>query len=66
MTKMRKVLIPQPRSKFLRVRCPECGNEQIIFSHPAIVVRCLVCGKVLARPTGGKGIIEAKIIKELE
>jgi len=26
-------LVPKPRSKFLRVKCPECGNEQIIFSH---------------------------------
>jgi len=64
--KKRKILIPQPTSKFLRVRCPDCGNEQIIFNKPAIVVRCLVCGRVLARPTGGKGIIEAKIIKELD
>ncbi len=52
--KKRKVLIPRPSSKFILVRCPECGNEQIIFNKPAIVVRCLVCGAVLAKPTGGK------------
>ncbi len=62
----RDVLIPKPRSKFLRVRCPNCGNEQIIFSHASIVVRCLVCGNVLATPTGGKAQILATVIKEYD
>ncbi|RLF61064.1 MAG: 30S ribosomal protein S27e, partial [Thermoplasmata archaeon] len=24
-------LFPQPRSRFLKVKCSDCGNEQIIF-----------------------------------
>jgi len=64
--KWRKILIPRPRSKFLVVRCNNCGNEQIIFSHTSITVRCLVCGNVLAVPTGGKAQIMASIVKELE
>ena len=62
----RDVLIPKPRSKFLKVRCPNCGNEQIIFSHASIVVRCLVCGNTLAVPTGGKAQILATVVKEYE
>jgi len=61
-----RVLIPQPRSKFVKVRCPDCGNEQVVFSHAAMVVRCLVCGRVLARPTGGKAIFAGHIVKVLE
>lgn len=61
-----KVLIPQPRSKFLRVRCPDCGNEQVVFSHASMVVRCLVCGRVLAQPTGGKAQIQGNILKVLD
>jgi small subunit ribosomal protein S27e len=61
--KFSKVLIPQPRSKFIKVRCPDCGNEQVIFSHVAMVVRCLVCGRVLAQPTGGKARLAAHIVK---
>ncbi len=61
-----RVLIPQPRTKFLRVRCPDCGNEQVIFSHAAMVVRCLVCGRVLAQPTGGGAQILGNIIRVLD
>ena len=63
--KKRKILVPQPKSRFLLVRCPDCGNEQVVFSHASITVTCLMCGRVLARPTGGKAVIEAKIVKEL-
>jgi len=64
--KRRKTLIPQPKSKFVRVRCPDCGNEQTIFDHASTLVRCLVCGRVLAKPTGGRAKIEAQIIGFLE
>ena len=61
-----KKIIPEPRSRFIQVRCPDCGNEQIIFSHAASVVRCNICGAVLAEPTGGKAKIKAEIVKVLE
>jgi len=59
-------LVPKPRSKFLRVKCPECGNEQIIFDHASTVVRCIVCGAVLAERAGGKGKIKGIVTAELE
>ncbi len=62
----RDVLIPKPKSKFIRIRCNSCGNEQITFSHAKIVVRCLVCGSVLAVPKGGKAQILATVVKEYE
>ena len=55
-------LVPLPRSYFLRVRCPSCGNEQVIFSHASRVVRCLICDAVLAEPTGGKARVLAPVI----
>ena len=51
-----------PESKFLKVKCKKCRNEQIIFSKAATVVKCLVCESVLAEPTGGL----AKISMEVE
>jgi len=45
--------------KFIKVKC-ECKNEQMIFDRPATVIKCLVCDKVLAKPTGGKLVIKAK------
>jgi len=61
----RKVLIPQPRSYFLVVQCPNCGNEQITFSHATLKVKCLVCDTLLVEPQGGKAKILGKVVKEL-
>lgn len=63
--KRKKVPTPQPKSKFVKVKCPDCGNEQVIFSHAAITAKCLVCGRVVASPTGGKAKIEGEVVKEL-
>lgn len=53
-------------SKFIKVRCPKCKNEQIVFGKSASVVKCLVCDKVLAEPTGGKTRIKARVLEVLE
>ncbi|MFA4819592.1 MAG: 30S ribosomal protein S27e [Candidatus Aenigmatarchaeota archaeon] len=50
-----------PKSKFLKVKCKKCRNEQIIFNKAAIVVKCLVCESILAEPTGGLAEIKTKI-----
>jgi len=55
-----------PKSKFLKVKCNDCGSEQAVFGCAASVVKCLVCGKTLVEPTGGKAVIKAKIIKVLD
>ena len=49
-------------SNFLKVKCKKCKNEQIIFEKPANIVKCLVCGSVLAEPSGGKAKIKTQII----
>jgi len=59
-------LLPRPRSKFLRVKCPDCGNEQVVFSQATRVVKCNVCGAVLAEPTGGKTAIKGDVVTALE
>jgi len=42
------------RTKFLKVRCEKCNNEQIMFERPSVTVPCLVCKETLAETTGGK------------
>lgn len=42
------------RSLFYRVKCPDCENEQVVFEKASTRVECLVCGRMLAEPTGGK------------
>ena len=58
--------IRENRSKFLKVKCPDCENEQVIFGKAATVVDCIVCGKVLAEPAGGRARITAEILSEIE
>ena len=53
-------------SKFIKIRCPKCKNEQITFGKAASKVSCLVCGKVLVEPTGGKSKVKARILEVLE
>jgi len=59
-------LIKEPTSKFLKLRCAKCKNEQIVFGKPSTKVNCLVCGKELIESTGGKGKIKASILEVLE
>ena len=59
-------VIEEPRSKFIKVRCPKCKNEQIVFGKAASEIKCLVCGKLLAKPGKGKSKVKARILEVLE
>lgn len=58
-------IVTEPKSRFIKVRCPKCKNEQIIFGKPACTVLCLVCNKVITESAGGKGRIKARILEVL-
>jgi small subunit ribosomal protein S27e len=52
-------------SKFWKLKCKECNNEQVSFSHATKEVLCLGCGSLLLEPTGGKAhLVNAEIIEE--
>lgn len=59
-------LLPRPESKFIRVKCSDCGNEQVIFDHATNTVKCNVCGAVLAEPTGGRADVRGDVVASLE
>ena len=59
-------LIPRPRSRFVRVKCPDCGNEQLAFEKAASIVKCNICDGVLVEPTGGRAKIRGEVIEILE
>ena len=56
---------PESTSRFIKLRCPGCKNEQIIFEKSASEVKCLVCGKILALPRGGKANISGQVLEVL-
>ena len=53
------------KSAFLLVRCPDCGEERILFTNSARDVGCRGCGKKLAESKGGKSVILADVKKKL-
>jgi len=58
--------IKETKSKFIKIRCPKCKNEQIMFGKSSTKINCLVCNKVLAEPTGGKSKVKARVLEVLE
>lgn len=53
------------KGKFVKVKCPKCKNEQVVFGKASSPVKCLICETVLVEPSGGKAKIKAKIIEVL-
>ncbi len=60
------IFMETTKSKFLKVKCNDCQNEQIIFGSASTKVDCNICGKTIAEPAGGKAVIKAQIIEVLE
>ena len=54
---------PEPGSRFNTVRCAECSEIQVVYSHASTVVRCNTCGNVLASPTGSLARINGQVIR---
>lgn len=58
--------IPEPSSRFNKVACNECGEQQIVYSHVTIEITCNSCGNTLATPTGSLAKINGKILGSAE
>jgi len=56
----------KPDSKFIKVRCVDCENEQVLFNKASTVVSCHICGSKLAIPSGGKAKIKGEILEVIE
>ncbi len=60
--KKEHILIPEPKSKFQKIKCKECSEESIVYSHVSTIVKCVHCGNVLAEPTGSRARINGTIL----
>ncbi|RNJ76204.1 MAG: 30S ribosomal protein S27e [Nitrosopumilus sp. B06] len=58
--------IPVPSSKFQMVKCGECSETQVVYSHASTQVACNSCGNTLAEPTGSKAKINGEILESAE
>lgn len=59
-------LIPEPSSKFQKVKCKECDEENIVYSHASSSVTCKSCGNVIAEPSGGVATLHGDISGSVE
>jgi len=53
------------KSKFIKVRCPKCKKEQIIFGKSTTIVTCNECNEELTEPKGGKARLKSRVIEIL-
>ncbi len=61
-----KQALSETVAKFIKIRCPKCKNEQIMYGKASSLVLCLVCGRKLAEPKGGKSKVKARVLEVLE
>jgi small subunit ribosomal protein S27e len=62
-SKKNTVLVPKPGSKFISVQCNQCGEKRIIFSHSTMDINCKSCGEAIAKKTGSKASVLAKVVE---
>ncbi len=55
-----KDIIQMPKSRFQRVACRKCRNDQIVFNKASTQVNCLKCGAEMLIPTGGSAEIKGR------
>jgi len=54
------------KSKFIKIRCKKCKNEQIIFEKAATEVNCNECNENISAPNGGKIKINANVLEIID
>jgi small subunit ribosomal protein S27e len=56
----------EPHSKFISVKCTDCGNTQTIFDRSNLKISCTVCGSTIATPAGGKAILKGEVVGRID
>jgi small subunit ribosomal protein S27e len=51
---------------FLRVACPSCEHEQVVFDRAATEIACGHCGEILAEPAGGLATLRGTVVEAVE
>jgi small subunit ribosomal protein S27e len=59
-------MIPKPRSSFLSVQCPKCGEKAVVYSHTTADISCKSCGEKLAEKSGSKALILGNVLSALD
>jgi small subunit ribosomal protein S27e len=64
--KKHNIMIPKPRSNFVKIECGNCQNTVILYTYSTKIITCLSCNAELVVNTGGQAQILGKIIETMD
>jgi small subunit ribosomal protein S27e len=64
--KKHNIMIPKPRSNFVKIECDNCQNTMILYTYSTKIIKCQSCDADLAVNTGGQAKISGKIIETMD
>ncbi|MCL4452435.1 MAG: 30S ribosomal protein S27e [Candidatus Thermoplasmatota archaeon] len=64
MTERSFVKLKNAGNKFIKIKCPDCSNEQVTYTKISSPVTCLICGNTIARPTGGTIETTSEVVED--
>ena len=53
--------IPAPSSRFYKIECDDCDEQQVVYSHATTRVFCNQCGSPLASSSGSKARLSGRV-----
>ena len=53
------------KNKFLRITCPRCKNNKLVYNKSSTKIKCNKCNYLLVKPSGGKVKLRAKVTEVL-
>jgi small subunit ribosomal protein S27e len=64
--KKHNIMIPKPRSNFVKVECESCQNSMILYTYSTKIILCNSCSAELVVNTGGHAKLHGKIIETMD
>jgi small subunit ribosomal protein S27e len=64
--KKHNIMIPKPRSNFVKIECENCQNTVILYTYSTKIITCLSCNAELVVNTGGQAQILGKIVETMD
>jgi small subunit ribosomal protein S27e len=64
--KKHNIMIPKPRSHFVKVECDSCKNVKVLYTFGTKSISCPSCNAELLVNTGGQAKILGNILETLD
>jgi small subunit ribosomal protein S27e len=64
--KKHNIMIPKPRSNFVKIECESCQNPMILYTYSTKTILCKSCNTEISINTGGQSQIKGKILETLD